>query len=284
MLLLMASGAMAQEPDSSSALYQMREAERNFARASVMLGRNAAFVEYFAEESILFTDTWITRGKQFLKDKKPPAIVLKWEPEFMDISASHNFGISTGPWEMQEYRPFTTPLATGYFLTVWKKQASGVWQVILDAGSETPAPTAHDHAFSFPAGADKTIPPPVNFDVKSVSNELVEREKQFLLAWKNSPVTSTYASFLAPKARLQLNRHLPATNADTINVRIAHLDKALTWKLAGSGIAASGDLGFTYGFLEIPDNPKRTIGHYVRIWRKQPDGKWNIEIEMMNMN
>ena len=65
--LLLASSVMAQEPDSSSALYSMRDAERNFARASVMYGRNAAFVENFADESFIFTDRWLTNGKQFSK-------------------------------------------------------------------------------------------------------------------------------------------------------------------------------------------------------------------------
>src|SRR5664280_1806953 len=101
--ILLTSSLLAQEPDSTSALYGMREAEKNFAKASVMIGRNAAFAEYFAEESVIFTDKWITNGKQFSKEGKPSPIVLKWEPEFMDIASSRDFGISTGPWEVQEY-------------------------------------------------------------------------------------------------------------------------------------------------------------------------------------
>ena len=111
--LLLASSVMAQEPDSSSALFSMRDAERNFARSSVMYGRNTAFVENFTEESVIFTDRWLTNGKQFSKERKPTPVVLKWEPEFMDISGSRDFGISTGPWEAQEYRPNTAPLSNG---------------------------------------------------------------------------------------------------------------------------------------------------------------------------
>src|SRR5664279_2559845 len=128
----------AQEPDSSSALFQMRETERNFARASIMHGRNSAFIEYFAEEAVIFTDHWLTNGRQFWKGLNERPVALKWEPEFMDISKSLDFGISTGPWEVQEYRPYTAALATGYFLTVWKKQSDNKWKVILDAGSESP--------------------------------------------------------------------------------------------------------------------------------------------------
>jgi len=92
---------MAQEPDSTSALFNMREAERNFAKASVMYGRNAAFVENL-QMSLFFSLTkWITTGKQFSKDRKASPVVLKWEPEYMDIAASRDFGISTGPWKFR---------------------------------------------------------------------------------------------------------------------------------------------------------------------------------------
>ncbi len=283
-LSLLASSVIAQEPDSSSALFHMREAERNFAKESVMHGRNASFVDNFAEESVIFTDKWVTNGKQFSKERKATPVVLKWEPEFMDISDSRDFGISTGPWEAQEYRPNTAPVSTGYFLTVWKKQSNGAWKVILDAGSTTPASIGNKHTFSFPAGADKAFPNPGKENIESLSSELSDREKQILTVWKNSPLSSTYTSFLAPNARIQLNGHLPTTNADTIKVWISHLDKSLTWKSVGSGAASSGDLGFTYGLLEIPGDPKGTKGHYVRIWRKQPGANWNIVLELMSLD
>lgn len=281
---LIFSSILAQEPDSSSALFQMREAERNFARASVMRGRNASFVENFADESIIFTNTWLTNGKQFWKDLKVRPLVLKWEPEFMDIADSRDFGISTGPWEVQEYRPYTAPLATGYFLTVWKKQKDGTWQVILDAGSTTPALTGYNHAFSFPAGADKPVLNPKRVNVESARAELKEREKQFLVAWKTNPLPAVYASFLAPNVRMQLEGHLPTTNADTINAWISQLHKTVTWETVGSGAASSDDLGFTYGLFETQNDAKGSKGHYVRFWRKQPAGKWKIILEMMSFD
>ena len=66
-LNLLSSSVIAQEPDSSSALFHMREAERNFAKESIMYGRNASFVKNFAEESVIFTDKWMTNGRQFWK-------------------------------------------------------------------------------------------------------------------------------------------------------------------------------------------------------------------------
>jgi len=281
--LLLATAAMAQEPDSSSALFSMREAERNFARASVMIGRNASFAENFADESAIFTGRWITNGKQYSKEGKSSPIVLKWEPEFMDISASRDFGISTGPWEVQEYRPNTPPLSTGYFLTVWKRQPDGVWKVILDGGSTTPAPKNPQHIFTFPKGADKVVINPPVVNVELLHKELSEREKQILIEWGENPTPSTYSSFLTTGARMQLNGHLPTTNTDTINVLISRLNKSMIWKREGAGAATSGDMGFTYGLLETPGKSKLS-GHYIRIWKKETGANWKIALEMLNID
>jgi ketosteroid isomerase-like protein len=280
--LVLATSLMAQEPDSTSALFSMRETERNFARSSVMIGRNAAFAEYFADESVIFTDRWITNGKQFSKDQKASPVVLKWEPEFMDISGSRDFGISTGPWEVQEYRPNTPPLFTGYFLTVWKKQSDGGWRVILDGGSTTPPLKKVFHSFSFPPGADKTSQNPPVIKNELLQKELMDRENQFVSEWGENPGAATYISFLDRESRLQLSGHLPTTNADTIKVLISGLNRRMVWKPVDAGAASSGDLGFTYGLLEIPGAQGLTKGHYVRIWKKYNGEDWRIILEMIN--
>jgi hypothetical protein len=217
-----------QKPDSTSALNSMLNAELNFAQSSVKHGLNAAFVENFAEESLLFTNEWITNGKQFYRERKETPVVLKWEPEYMDISQSRDFGISTGHWEMQDYRPNTKPLSTGYFLTIWKRKPDGIWKVILDAGSQSPPPVASQHRISFPAGADKPVANSININHLKVSDELLEREKQILGIWKNNPVASTYASFLATEARIQIGGELPKVKSDTINLWLSKLNKNLT--------------------------------------------------------
>ena len=282
--LVLATSVMAQEPDSSSAIFKMRETEQNFAKASIMIGRNAAFVENFEDESVLFTDKWITTGKKYSKERKASPVVLKWEPEFMDIADSRDFGFSTGPWEAQEYRPGTPPLSTGYFLTVWKKQANGIWKVILDGGGETPALEYPNHSFSFPAGADKPVPNPPVLNTGILSGKLIDLENEFLLSWEKSPLPSTYISFMTPNSRMQLSGHLPSTNSDTIKTWITHLDKSLSWKTVGSGAATSGDMGFTYGLLGTHAKSEVVKGHYVRIWKKQPTGNWKIIMEMMNFD
>lgn len=269
----------AQEPDSSSALFGLREAERNFARSSVMFGRNAAFIENMAEKSIIFTDKWITNGKEFSKNRKAVPIMLKWEPEFMDISASRDFGISCGPWEVQEYRPYTAPVSTGYFLSVWEKQQDNTWKVILDDGASTPLIKNYKHRFSFPEGADKRAYFTENKDQR-YADELAGWEKQMLLMWKENHVASIYESFMAPGAVVLRNKHYPESNRDSVRLWISQRGSTFSWTTEGCKTASSGDLGFTYGMI-VKSDINKNAGHYVRIWRKQ-GGMWKITIELIN--
>ena len=270
----------AQEPDSTSALFGMREAERNFARESVTYGRKSAFVNNLAEESVIFTDRWITSGRQHWKEIKPGPSVLKWEPEYMDIALSGDFGISTGPWEVQEYRPNSLPLATGYFLSVWQKDEEGSWKVILDAGSVTPKVIGASHSFSYPPNADRPVPDYQSGRALTAASELMSREQEIFSKWKRSPSPDTYQAFLEPGARMQTNGHLPSANTDTIRTWISSAGIYLAWRTSGSGASDSGDMGYTYGYLENSLNDNKIIGHYVRIWKKQPGKSWLITLEM----
>ncbi len=280
-LVLSSLSLKAQEPDSSSALFGLREAERNFARASVMLGRNAAFIENLAENSIVFTDRWITNGKEFSKNRQAAPIVLKWEPEFIDISGSRDFGISTGPWEVQEYRPYTAPVSTGYYLSVWEKQED-TWKVILDDGTSTPSIKNYNHKFSFPEGADKKSYYSEKKDQR-YADELAGREKQMLEMWNENHIAPIYESFMASGAVMIRNKHYPESNRDSIKLWISQRGNTFSWITAGAKTASSGDLGFTYGLIVRSEMEKESVGHYVRIWKKQGE-TWKITIELINVN
>jgi ketosteroid isomerase-like protein len=64
-------------------------------------------------------------------------------------------------------------------------------------------------------------------------------------------------------------------------------DNHLTWAPVGAGIAASGDLGYTYGTYEFSSKdkdgkPAVNKGKYATIWKKQKDGSWKVALDMGN--
>jgi ketosteroid isomerase-like protein len=63
----------------------------------------------------------------------------------------------------------------------------------------------------------------------------------------------------------------------------------LTWKPDFSDMAASGDLGYTYGTYVFTSKDKDKdgkpvveYGKYLTVWKKQSDGTWKVAVDMGN--
>ncbi len=64
-------------------------------------------------------------------------------------------------------------------------------------------------------------------------------------------------------------------------------DMSLTWAPVKAEMAASGDLGYTYGnyVLKAKDKDGKLVtqyGKYASIWKKQKDGSWKVVLDMGN--
>ena len=64
-------------------------------------------------------------------------------------------------------------------------------------------------------------------------------------------------------------------------------DNHLTWTPVYADMAASGDLGYTYGTYEFRSKdkdgkPTVSYGKYASIWKKQRDGNWKVVLDMGN--
>ena len=63
-------------------------------------------------------------------------------------------------------------------------------------------------------------------------------------------------------------------------------DNHITWSPVGAGMAASADLGYTYGTYEFTTKDKDgkpvvNKGKYATIWKKQ-NGSWKVALDMGN--
>lgn len=64
-------------------------------------------------------------------------------------------------------------------------------------------------------------------------------------------------------------------------------DISLTWTPVRAEMAASGDLGYTYGTYVFKANgkdgkPVASYGKYATIWKKQKDGSWKVVMDTGN--
>jgi ketosteroid isomerase-like protein len=89
-----------------------------------------------------------------------------------------------------------------------------------------------------------------------------------------------------------LNGYPPIEGRDNIYANFAdfadqNANASLSWELEGADVAASGDLGYTWGtyFYIGPDEVGEEDlieGNYVNIWRKSAAGNWEVIVDIEN--
>ena len=130
-LLLTACAAPA--PSLEAARAEVFAAERAFARS--MAERDlAAFAGHVAEDTVFFTGSPALRGKAAVIERwkaffDGPAAPFSWEPDQVEVLASGQLALSTGPVRNPKGE------VVARFNSIWQRQADGRWLVIFDKGS-----------------------------------------------------------------------------------------------------------------------------------------------------
>src|SRR6266568_7354307 len=140
--LALVSFAFAQKGDVRQAnRLAIVEAERAFAKAAATKGTRDAFLEFLADDGIIFQPGPVN-GKKFWTERPSRKSLLSWEPVFADVSRAGDLGYTTGPWEFRPNGPDDQPVAFGQYFTIWKKQRDGSWKAVLDRGVSSDKPFA----------------------------------------------------------------------------------------------------------------------------------------------
>lgn len=268
-----------QEPDSASDLKSMAEAERSFARMAVTNGVRDAFVENFSDEAIIFRPGPV-KGRPVWQQRKPLGMMIRWEPEYVDIAASGDFGYSTGPAEYLGVKPLSPPLGYGYFISIWTKQPDGKWKVALDVGTEVPTLGNSEIKLHFPQGADKKQTfIAVNKDTEKKA--LLKFDDDFDKIYAKVKTPEVFMKNVLSGARFYREGQFPQTHSDSVKMILTQ-SKDISWKPMDGAVANSGDMGYTYGSYKLQKEASSSEeGYYLRIWKK--DNKdWKIVIELLS--
>jgi ketosteroid isomerase-like protein len=136
-----ALNAQSAAPDLESAKRAIRIADLELAK-SVADRSLQSFLALLADDAVFFGKE-VSRGRDavakawlpFFRDR---SLFLKWYPTQVEVSASADLGYSIGEFERIGKDPAGNPtVATGNYVSIWRKQPDGRWKVVLDIG--TPA-------------------------------------------------------------------------------------------------------------------------------------------------
>ena len=114
--------------------------------------------------------------------------------------------------------------------------------------------------------------------------EMVDADKAFSAASEKNGMKKAFLEYIADDAVLLRPGFMPIIEGDVIKFLNAQEDTSftMTWEPKGGDIAASGDMGFTYGVYKVATADTTLKGTYLNVWRKQQDGKWKFVIDTGN--
>lgn len=270
--------------DRQAAFDGVVAAEKAFAKLTAEKGMREGFLAYLADDSIVF-DPDPANGQQVWKGRKPSPAVLEWYPVHSEVSLAGDLGFNTGPYDFRP-KPADKPVAWGQFATIWKRQADGSWKAALDLGTSTPEPTAAAApalALNGPARVEESALPKV--DVAAARTALLDADRA-LAASTLEKGSAAYDGVLTDDARLLRVSHQPALGREAARALLAEYPMPTTWEALGGGVARSGDLGYSYGFVkkheEGPESPWVSTSNYLRVWRREKDGPWKLAFEVLS--
>jgi ketosteroid isomerase-like protein len=282
---LAASTVFAETIDRQAALDAMVAAENAFSRTAGEKGIRDAFVEFFADDSVLFRPDPVP-GREWMRSRPASPAHLSWYPVFAEVSLAGDLGYTTGPWELRAKGKADPEVAHGNFVTVWRKEADGTWKVLIDHGTSN-APPASTVAVAIPPATPTKIEASAlpKIDGEAGRKALLEVDRAFARTAAEKGNVVAYPGVLAERARLFREDLPPALDREAIRAALAQDPSPMTWEPAAAVVARSGDLGSTYGVAKRresgAESPWVSSHNYFRIWKQQQDGSWKLVLDVM---
>ena len=242
--------------------------ERKFYQTGQEKGTRAAFLEFLADDAIVFRPGPVN-GKEIWTERAETGLDLVWEPTFAAISRSADFGYDTGPSKWREKKGAGKFSGFGHFISIWKKQSDGSWKVALDCGIED-------------SGSDSKPPlrlvTPKN-STKKTPQSFEAAQSGFIAAAKFD-FTKAFREFGSDEVRLYRNGSFP-TIGKKDGVELLGTEQAgVTLEAMKSDMSSAGDLAYYYG--KFTDG-RTAGGFFLQIWQTNQAGAWKLVLDWQQL-
>ncbi len=124
-----------------------------------------------------------------------------------------------------------------------------------------------------------------NRPVKPSIEQLFEVDRNFSDAAGKIGFNKAFIEFAHPDAVLLRKNSMPITGKQAIANIYEKVDTTgirFSWEPLAGDIAASGDLGYTYGIYTLQLDTVVEKGTYVSIWKKDETGNWKYVLDTGN--
>lgn len=245
-------------------------AERSFAAHALAHSTKSAFLQHMDSTAVVFARGNAVNAKRLWTRLPENPAKLIWEPAIAAMSASADFGFTTGPYWMKNNLSDTAAvLGYGQYATVWKKNAAGEWKFLVDLGIELPAIperakevqviSLNHKNKKLPAAPDSAVQLDIDFNTR-----LLAEGKSY---WEK---VSTHETIF------NLTGHYPIMGANATARFLEKFPESARLSPAGGQFAADKQSAVTYGITEL--NGKKD--GYFRFWQATDQG-WKIILQVV---
>jgi hypothetical protein len=266
---LLAAACAANAPSMDDAPATLAAAETAFAAHSVREDMKAAFLAAFAPDGVFVRGGWVVAA-QSLPQRPAPPIVLEWRPQYVEVAASGELGLSTGPSKVtSRANPEAAP-SYGQFVSIWRRAPGGPWKVEVDLGISHPEAALWKDAL-----VARHVPP-----VATAPGEgLAAAEADFERIAAAQGLRAAYGARGAVDLRIYRSGFAPPADRAASLASPAFTQARLAWKVDRSETARSGDFGYTRGAYGEAANPTAPQGYFLRAWRREAAG-WRVILDV----
>jgi len=237
-------------------------AERSFAAYTVSNGIKKGFLQFLDSTGVIFPAADAVNGIALHSKGPGNTAQLNWAPEYAVISASGDFGFTTGPYHLRRSAGDTIS-GRGQYSSIWYINQQGEWKVLADMGVRYTN--------------NRMLPEIVaELDLKKVVtqsftlDEVIAIDKQLNEQLKEKGNTA-YGPYLTAQSWFNINSYSPVMGARDIGDTLKNIPTTPILQYVNAGMASSNDLAFTYG--KSDKNP------YLRVWTKQAAG-WVLVLQV----
>jgi ketosteroid isomerase-like protein len=262
------AGCTTLNPSNDDAARSLAQAERAFAAESVRTDMRAAFLANFADDGVLVSGGW-TNARRALEPQPAPPIVLDWGPTHVEVAASGDLGLSTGPWIRKSRAQPDAPPAHGHFVSVWRRVGDGPWKVEVDLGIGHPQASAR-------GGLEIIAPSAATGDAK-----VEQAEARFVEASMRSGERAAYEAHALDRMLFYRQGHEPVRGKAAALAAPAMGDERLVWLADALSTSRAGDFAYVRGTYADASDPTRVRGYFLRVWRREASG-WGIALDVTN--
>jgi ketosteroid isomerase-like protein len=263
---------------AEGALDAVLAADRAFAAQAAESGAQAAFLDHLAPDGVLFRPTAVN-GREWLRTHEEASGRLEWSPAAGAISCDGSLAVTLGPWSYRQ----ETAAANGHYLTVWRREATGVWDVVLDHGIEDApgATTASQAPAQFAVNWADTAGRPC--DSGGEASDLADADDKLNEAIRTKGLDAALRRFAESTGLMLRDGHAPAAPTADWPRDESDIGSKLDAITRGTHAAPGSDMGYTYGELSTRGKrkgPGDVRAVFIRVWAR--DGRaWRLAVDVL---